>query len=205
MALDKKIILDTNIFINPASFCFFGRNAEEAFSNFLQQAMQNRTISLYMPVSVFDELSKFININSIDPGLVRSILRKSPKRYELPVPGLFLYELVEEMRYRTNKGLRIVEKYIYKAQHQPDLTPLVASSRQEYRVALREGIIDSREDIDLLLLARELKAFLATADNGLAKWADKLGISLLCTEDLKIFLGNQRVSRKKAAKKTKPA
>ena len=53
---------------------------------------------------------------------------------------------------------------------------------------MREGIIDSKEDVDLLLLAMELDAVLITADQGLIKWADKLGIKWLFPERFKDYL-----------------
>ena len=44
---------------------------------------------------------------------------------------------------------------------------------------MREGIIDSKEDIDTILLAIEQKAILSTADEGQIKLAMDLGIEII--------------------------
>ena len=44
---------------------------------------------------------------------------------------------------------------------------------------LREGFIDSGEDMDTLLLARQLGAKLATGDKGMITWGHRLGVSFL--------------------------
>ena len=114
------------------------------------------------------------------------------------IPSLFFYEFIEEFRIRINKGLRIAEKYARKdfkkcweahTKAEGDLRreyeEIIKKLREEYSIALREGIVDSKEDIDLLLLAKELDALLATSDNGLIKWAQKLGVHCIGAEELK--------------------
>ena len=44
---------------------------------------------------------------------------------------------------------------------------------------MREGMLDSKADVDLLLLAYELNATLVSADEGVLLWAENLGISTL--------------------------
>ena len=44
---------------------------------------------------------------------------------------------------------------------------------------LRENFIDSVEDLDTILLARQLDAQLVTGDEGMLQWANKLGIAIL--------------------------
>jgi RNA ligase partner protein len=48
--------------------------------------------------------------------------------------------------------------------------------RDKYRRALRQGVLDSREDFDLLILARELDAGVVTEDRGVISWADEFGL-----------------------------
>ena len=60
--------------------------------------------------------------------------------------------------------------------------------RKSYREALREGIIDSKEDVDLILLAKELDALLVTVDHGAIAWAEKLGIRWLLPEKFREYL-----------------
>jgi RNA ligase partner protein len=111
--------------------------------------------------------------------------KKPPSSYETPITALFLYEFIEEMRNRVNKGLRIAEKYARRGLAGGKEEEIVKAVREEYRVALREGILDSKEDFDLILLAKELNCYLATSDNGLIKWAHKLGIACLSAPELK--------------------
>jgi hypothetical protein len=185
-----SIILDTSIFVNPDSRNFFGNTPKEAFSNFLDQISDKKHINCYMPPSIYEELAKFIEKMPPAKKLIR-INRKPPSSYQTPVPALLIYEFIEEMRLRINKGLRIAEKYTRKGLNVPVPAKgerneeLIKNLRQEYRVALREGIIDSKEDFDLILLAKETSAYLATSDAGLVKWAQKLGITCINARELK--------------------
>lgn len=184
------IILDTSVFVNPDSRTFFGNTPKEAFSNFLDQLKDKKHINCYIPPSVYEELAKFIEKM---PPTKKTVLinKKPPSSYQTPIPAMLVYEFIEEIRLRINKGLRIAEKYTRKGLMAPVPTKkerseeLIKNLRQEYRVALREGIIDSKEDFDLVLLSKELNAYLATSDLGLVKWAQKLGITCINAQELK--------------------
>lgn len=187
-----NITIDTSIFVNPASRVFFGQTPDEALNNFLQKLKEKKDIFCYMPPSVYEELMKFIENKPIAKDVLL-LHKKPPASYQTPIPSLFLYEFIEEFRARINKGLRIAEKYtrnelkIKPQGCRPD-EEIIKRLREEYRIALREGIIDSKEDFDLLLLAKELDAYLATSDNGLITWAQKLGVPCLSAEELKELL-----------------
>jgi len=178
------IILDTSIFVSPESRYLFGKTPKEALDNFLDELKDKTHIHCYMPPSVYEELLKFLDA---PPAPKRRILinKKPPSSYETPVPALLVYEFIEEMRKRINKGLRIAEKYSRYGLKKKNEEQLIQTLRQEYRTALREGIVDSKEDFDLILLAKELKACLATSDKGLIKWANKLGINCINANELK--------------------
>lgn len=187
------IVLDTSIFVNPDSRAYFGNTPKEALSNFLDQLKNKKQINCYIPPSVYEELAKFIDKF---PPTQKTILinKKPPASYQTPVPAMLVYEFIEEIRLRINKGLRIAEKYTRKGLAAPIPSKkerneeLIKNLRQEYRVALREGIIDSKEDFDLVLLAKELNAYLATSDLGLVKWAQKLGITCINAQELKALM-----------------
>jgi len=184
------IILDTSIFVNPDSRKFFGNTPKEAFSNFLDQLKDKKRISCYIPPSVYEELAKFID-KFPSPKKTILINKKPPSSYQTPVPAMLVYEFIEEIRLRINKGLRIAEKYTRKGLNSPIPADkernedLIKKLREEYRTALREGVIDSKEDFDLVLLAKEINAYLATSDLGLVKWAQKLGITCISAQELK--------------------
>jgi RNA ligase partner protein len=196
-----QIVIDTSIFVNPDSGKIFGQNPESALANFLASLQKEKSIECYMPPSVYEELLKFLENK---PTLKDTILinKKPPSSYQAQIPSLFLYEFIEEFRMRLNKGLRVAEKYArkdlktYFSQTQANDNPkiqredeeIIKRLREEYRMALREGIIDSKEDVDLILLAKELNGLLATSDNGLIKWAQKLGIHCIAAQELKKLL-----------------
>ena len=184
-----KVILDANIFVNPDSHRFFGRSPKEALTNFMEKAVLHPEITLFIPPSVFDELAMFIeNIDDCEKPAV--IVKKPPAKYDIPLSSLLLYEFVDEIRARVNKGMRIAEKYARKSAETKDIETVIKSLRAEYREALREGIIDSSEDFDLILLAKEIQGTIATSDTGLIKWAHKFGLRCLSPKDLKKLFGD---------------
>ncbi|MCM8773476.1 MAG: RNA ligase partner protein [Candidatus Omnitrophica bacterium] len=182
-----KVVLDTNIFVNPDSRRIWGETPQQALNNFLELLSKKNNIKCFMPPSIYEELTKFIDTQAISSKIIL-IERKPPSKYEINIPSLLFYEFVEKMRNRINKGLRVGEKYVRKALLSGKEEELIKSLREEYRLALREGIIDSKEDVDLLILAKELSAYLATSDNGLIFWADKLGISCISTQEIKTII-----------------
>src|SRR5208282_5820348 len=162
----KKVVLDTSLFVNPDVRASLGATPIEALETFLCLAAQIGNIEFYMPPSIFDELLHFVERDKIPGDLLVILHQKPPKKHELKCPAFLLYELIEDIRERVNKGLRLAEKAVRSAElKKPD--EIVQDLRKKYREALREGIIDSKEDVDLMLLAMELDALLITADQGL--------------------------------------
>lgn len=181
-----RVVLDTSLFVNPDVRVSLGRTPAEALENFLSIASELPDHEFYMPPSVFEELMNFVDREKLSGELLIHLRQKPPSRYTLTTPALFLYELVEDMRERVNKGLRFAERAVRKNQENTDA--VIRDLRKKYREALREGVIDSKEDVDLILLAMELDAMLVTADQGALKWADKLGVRWLFPEKFKEYL-----------------
>jgi RNA ligase partner protein len=179
------VVLDTSLFVNPDVRASLGPTPTDALDAFLFIAAQLPVLEFYMPPSIFEELMNFVDSEKVPGDLLVYLNQKSPKRHELKIPAFLLYELVEEIRDRVNKGLRVAERA---ARSDKPANETIQDLRRKYREALREGIIDSREDVDLLLLAMELDALLITADQGVLKWADKLGIRWLLPEKFKEYL-----------------
>ncbi|MEF9437394.1 MAG: RNA ligase partner protein [Candidatus Mariimomonas ferrooxydans] len=149
-----------------------------------------------MPSSTFKELLNFVDADKISGDLFTILQQKPPSRLELNCPALLFYEFIEEMRERVNKGLRFAEKAVRNAAS-GDEKEIIQSLRRNYREALREGIIDSKEDVDLIFLAKELDALLVTVDNGAIKWAEKLGVKWLLPSKFKDYLLSS-IKRQKA-------
>ncbi|MDI6889334.1 MAG: RNA ligase partner protein [Thermodesulfovibrionales bacterium] len=182
-----RVVLDTSLFVNPDVRKSLGDTPTEALEAFLFLAAQIHILEFYMPPSIFEELLYFVEKDKIPEDLLVILHQKPPKKHELKCPAFLLYELIEDIRERVNKGLRIAEKAVRSVEKRsPD--EIIQDLRRKYRDALREGIIDSKEDVDLLLLAMELDALLITADQGLIKWAEKLGIKWLFPEKFKDYL-----------------
>ncbi len=182
-----KVVLDTSLFVNPDVRKYFGDTPTEALEGFLFLAAQVPILDFYMPPSIFKELLNFIQKDRISGDLLVVLHQKPPSRYELSCPAFLLYELIEDIRERINKGLRVAESAVRGVAEKGERA-IVQELRRKYREALREGIIDSKEDVDLILLARELDALLVTADQGVIKWAEKLGIKWLFPEKFHDYL-----------------
>jgi len=177
-------IIDTSIFTNPDVYITFGRTPTTALKNFLKLIVKLESPNFYMPPSIYQELMDFVDIDKIPKDLQVRIFQKPPMKYEMNVPSFLLYELIEDVRHRIDKGLRVAEQAVREVinENEPDT---INNLRRKYRSALREGIIDSKEDVDLILLARELDGILVTADKGIMTWADKLGIRYVESRNLR--------------------
>jgi len=186
-AIKDRVVLDTSLFVNPEVRNDFGGSPTEAIKEFLLLAEQVPSLEFYMPSSIFRELLNFVDKRKIPGRLLAVLHQKSPSKHEMTCPAIFLYELIEDIRDRINKGLRIAEKAVRGA-GETDQRQLIQNMRKSYREALREGIIDSKEDVDLILLAKELDALLVTVDQGAITWAEKLGIRWLLPEKFREYL-----------------
>ncbi len=185
-----KVVLDTSLFVNPEIRNDFGDSPTEAIKGFIALAEQIPALEFYMPSSIFNELMNFVDRRKVPGRMLAIIKQKSPSKHEMDCPAIFLYDLIEDIRDRVNKGLRIAEKAVRGAGNadESDERELIKRMRKSYREALREGIIDSKEDVDLILLAKELDALLVTVDHGAIKWAEKLGIRWLLPDKFREYL-----------------
>lgn len=182
----EKYILDTSVFTNPDVFTQFSPNFPEAVRTFAHLAANARA-EFYMPGSVYEELRKIKDLGDAEADFERAVRIRSPRRLNLMVPSELLYEFIEEVRMRIDRGLRIAEEWTKRAGAGgvADVGHLVAKLRERYREAMRQGIIDSKEDADLLLLAYEMDGTLVTADEGIKKWAHKAGVGLVNARHLR--------------------
>lgn len=199
--MKKILVLDTSVFVNPDSGRAFGHDPTSSFQGFLELAQGAPSVDLYMPPSVYEELMHFAEEPKIPKKLLLAIHRKAPRKHEIKVPGIFLYQLVEEWRDRADRGLRLAERVTRESivmspppPHQPGEkgpradAEVIGRLRESYRRMMREGMLDSKADVDLLLLTFELDGTLVSADQGVLDWAEKLGLSVLHHDHLKEFL-----------------
>ncbi|SHK27287.1 RNA ligase partner protein [Thermocrinis minervae] len=182
-------VLDTSIFTNPDIYSQFEKDQLGAIENFLSLAYHSDA-KFYMPSSVYEEMRHMVDLGELSAKFELTVRIRSPRRFNLMVPAEFLYEFIEEIRYRINKGLRIAEEHTKEAGKlsEEETGKLINRLREKYREALRTGIIDSKEDLDVLLLAYELDGILVSGDEGLRKWADRVGIKLINPKNLRNIL-----------------
>lgn len=174
-----SVVLDTSLFTNPATGAQFGPDTGSAVQKFIELARHAADrLRCAMPPSIFDELKTFLQPDQIPPDFEYVITLKAPNRYGVLVPGFLLYELIDDIRVRIDRGLRVSEKAVRNARP-ANVEAMINRLRSEYREALRAGLLDSREDVDLILLARELDAALVSSDRGVVTWAERLGIRLI--------------------------
>ncbi len=172
-----KIVLDTSLLVNPEAYVYFAQDISAAVKEFASLT-QLHGFEIYIPMAVFKELSNFIPEKEL--GILRSqAIVRNPDLYNLQVPAAIFHTFVHKLRQRVNKGLHIAEKAI-----QRDNVPEnVRWVRQHYREALRSGIVDSTEDLEVVLLAKEVQAIVLTEDQGIASMAGELGLEVFNAQD----------------------
>jgi len=168
-----KIVIDTSVITNPYSFKEISNSIEGAVNWLIERLKNNKEIKVYLTPNTLNEISTFIKI----PDIFQKFFRvKTPNRYKVKIPGIVLYNFLSEIRDRINRGLRVSEKAVREFE---DKDKAIKYLRENYRRVMREGIIDSKEDADTILLAIEQKAILSTADEGQIKLAMDLGIEII--------------------------
>lgn len=173
-----RFVLDTSIFVNPDVRGGFGENPTEAMRTFLSYAEKLfGKVEFYVPAGVYREIMHFVDIDEVTPEVELYIIKKSPNVHDIRIPAFMVYELIEDLRRRIDKGLRVAEKAVRESVIEADnVDKIIQRLRRNYRRALREGIVDSKEDFELILLAKELDAIIVSADVGILTWAQKMGI-----------------------------
>jgi hypothetical protein len=196
----QQFVLDTSLFITE-SIRRDGESLEDAVLRLLDLVATARlelNISCHMPPSIHDELATMLRDRDVDEEVFSRIdtwvVRKSPDRYGVSIPAYIVYEFIEEMSDRVDRGLRVSEEALREVeqldpeqltqqsagdgteQYMTEADRILSKMREKYRRALRQGVLDSREDFDLLVLARELDAGVVTEDRGIISWADEFGL-----------------------------
>ena len=186
----RRFVLDTSLFTNPDVFAQFGADAQQAILAFARLACRVDA-EFFMPGSVYEELSKMKDLREIAADFESVVGIRSPRKHDLNIPSELLYELIEEVRHRIDRGLRVAEELASEvARNIDDHGQLINKLRGRYRETLRQGILDSKEDVDVLLLAYELDGIVVSADEGLRKWADKVGIKIIDPRHFRRILEN---------------
>ena len=172
---ESKFVIDTTLFVNPHARGKFGKNPPSAVTGFIKE-IKKLDIQIFIPPSIFMEMKNFIGGDKSDE-LALYVKKRAPNTFALYLPAAVFYDFIDDVRGRVNKGLRLAEEFA-KDNH-PDNDAKLAKLRDKYRESMRTGIIDSKEDLELVLLAKELEATLITSDEGAIKFANKIGCECL--------------------------
>ncbi|RLG56743.1 MAG: RNA ligase partner protein [Candidatus Hydrothermarchaeota archaeon] len=168
----------------------------EEVLNLIAEARTKLNISCHVPFpTVYNELMEFIKRykckEDIKVQIDTWLVKKTPNRFEVKIPSAVFYEYVQDMRERMNRGMKIGETAIWlssaesislmKESKEKDaikraVGKIIRDFRAKYRNALRYGTLDSAPDLDVLLLAKELEAGVVASDEGIKKWAERLGL-----------------------------
>lgn len=197
--LTRKFVIDTSLFVNPHARAKFGKTPMTAVTGFIKFA-KKLDLQLYMPPLIFKELRNFIGSKKA-AELALFIKKKAPNTYALYLPAAVFYDFIEDVRLRINKGLRLAEEFA--KDNRPENDAKLGKLRDKYRDSMRTGILDSREDFELILLSKELDAAVVTSDEGVIKFAEKIGCETVDAERFYSLLKamEARASSRKKKKK----
>ncbi|SIR62303.1 RNA ligase partner protein [Natronorubrum thiooxidans] len=192
-AFKQRFVLDTSLFLTE-DIRQPDESLQEAVCRVLEliaNARLNLGISCYVPPTIHDELTTMLETRDVDDEVYSKlntwVIRKHPDRYAVSIPANVVYSFVDEMSDRVDRGLRVSEQAVREAErtdgelleehdHMTDVDAVISNLRDKYRSAMRTGVLDSREDFDLLILARELEAGVVTEDKGIIGWTEDFGL-----------------------------
>lgn len=167
----RRFVVDTSLFVNPDARGKFGKTPAAA-ATALMKKVRKLDIELYIPPSVFTELKNFITEKTANE-LELVVKKRAPNTFAIYLPAAVFYEFIDGVRGRINKGLRLAEQFA--VDNRPENDEKLRRLRDKYREAMRAGILDSKEDFELILLAKELEATVVTSDEGAIQFANKIG------------------------------
>ncbi len=190
----EKYILDTNIFFNMEEGLNLGDKTEQVIvqiTNAAKQLKKNKQGEIIISPRIKEEILSFFENKDqqfLHNFFAASVIQ-SPGVGSQSVPADVLYKLVEDMRLRNYRGLRIGEEEIQKAgeymagkpvlvkkDFQMTIGKVILTFRNRYRQATRVGFIDSLADLDMIMLARELDGYMVTTDEGVLHWGRIFGV-----------------------------
>ncbi|MFN7991239.1 MAG: RNA ligase partner protein [Candidatus Micrarchaeia archaeon] len=167
----RRFVIDTSLFVNPHAREKFGDDPSSAVMGFIKEA-ESVSLEVFIPPSVFNELRNFVDPKAMEE-LELAVKKRAPNTYSIYLPAAVFYDFIEDIRNRMNKGMRLAEEFA--KDNRPDNDEKLRKLREKYREAMRTGIIDSKEDFELVLLAKELEAAIVSSDEGVIKFANQVG------------------------------
>ena len=195
-------VLDTNFFFNLEIKSGFGNNPKEiieAITDYSRKLKKSKSAAFYMPPDIVKEMLTFVNENDdYVKNFLAEISIKAPERSSVAFPSSNFYEMVQEIRERSYRGLQIAEEEVdatattmlkegdlSKIEYQKKVGEHVTRLRERYRNATRTKFLDSVADLDVIVLAKELNGYVVSSDEGVIRWARKFGVKEAVPQVLK--------------------
>lgn len=181
-------ILDTNLFFNMQAGLNFGKTTDEVIKN---MTLCGKKVELFMPPRIVEEFLSFFENKEQEniKKLLAVITVKSPVIESFEFPASVFYTLVDDVRNRSYRGLRVGEEEIEQAgkslmnagtlskmDFQKRVGQQIKGFRDRYRQATRVGFLDSVADLDIIVLAKETNGTVVSTDEGLLKWSRLFGV-----------------------------
>ncbi len=166
----------------------FGQTTEEVIKTMI---ICGKHAKLYMVPRIVEEFLSFFENKEQEniKQLLAVITVKSPQIESFQFPASIFYTLVEDIRNRSYRGLRVGEEEIEQAaqsmmnagalpkmEFQKKVGIQIKGFRDRYRQATRVGFLDSVGDLDIIVLAKELNGTVVSTDEGLLKWSRLFGV-----------------------------
>lgn len=186
----NRFVIDTNFFVNMEIKSGFGNTSKEIVSNFSKTIkFLEKKVEIYMPPSIVAELDTFFLNQPFYKDLLSVITIKSPDISIIDFPATVFYKIIEEIRERSYRGLKIAEECVEvgtkkgmsiqtddRRVFQESVGDVIKNLRDRYRQATRFNFLDSTADLDLIVLAKELDASIVSSDEGVVRWGRIFGI-----------------------------
>ena len=171
-----------------------GKNTEEVVKNITQiscKLKKEKKAEFIVSPRVVDEfLSFFENKKQLFiQDFLSSVIVRSPDLGNIQVSASVISKLIEDIRTRSYRGLALGEEEIKKTaegmvgktkgekkEFEIAIGEYIKRFRDRYRNATRTGFLDSLADLDCILLAKELDAYLVSTDEGVIRWGRLFGI-----------------------------
>lgn len=190
----ERFVLDTNLFFNMESGLGLGKKTEEvvlAMTHAMRELKNASKAEFFASPKIVDEFLSFFEDKN-QPFLkdfLAVLTVKSPDMHNVLFPSAMTAQLVDDIRSRSYRGQSVAEEEIVQAakstmskealdkkSFEIHVGPLIKKFRMRYRQATRFGFLDSVADFELIILAKELDAFLVSTDEGVIRWARTFGI-----------------------------
>jgi len=187
-------VLDTNVFFNMEARFGLGEKTEDVvklLTAIIKKQTSEQSAIYYMTPRTVEEFLSFFDDKSqlFLTEFISSLTVKTPDYSMMQIPSHILSQFIDEVRQRAYRGMNIAEEemknvgqifmgkeVLPKKDFEITIGQRVKHFRERYRHATRYGFIDSVADLDNILLAKELQAYLITSDEGIVKWGRTLGI-----------------------------